>query len=566
MADIRESLLAENLAAREQRPSFLDTWWPRLKFALRRVVVATSVPPFRSLYAGIYRLHVWYAVRAIRRLPGTRAIYVKRGAFGKEGVFGISDIDLITLGDWNDTEHAHVTDAVGAITRRSPLYDTSSVTQIHRIDSLSELYQSDYFFQFKLNLVREQGVLAFGEPILSTLPPISAESALGAYFMEAKIWWLLYTNSAFGTGPTAWDSIFRNNVAYKAVAEVSNLCAAAGGAPWESSRRGAIVRALDASKGTDAAGTDADILRRLTQCADSRFLRYDGDVIADSFQLLLKLYERLHAAFPGKRPFDPVPGASFVLDAPVEEMPQSDEARTHARARVEHAKKNWPGYKRAFLMPRNSLTALDDLQVLLEVDPARPPSLEQVRELCGIPAPPTLRQRVASYLLLENGAILLDRKNNLEFWNVLLCPQANPDVFEMLNRPEFRVDGEPRTPAPVHWSNYTARIFGDELKLRRAAFAKPNPQGPTHPLDLLRAVWRQLQLEVIAQSAAHGTVRFPLTVGAIRRGVESWGLPDTSILNELQQAYESELRGTASNAAELIGKAMGFFAHLMPKA
>ena len=70
---------------------------------------------------------------------------------------------------------------------------------------------------------------------------------------------------------------------------------------------------------------------------------------------------------------------------------------------------------------------------------------------------------------------------------------------------------------------------------------------------------------MIAQSAAAGDVRIPLTMGAIRRGMATWGLPNTTILDELQLAYENELKGVASGADQLIRKAMAFFAQLLPK-
>jgi hypothetical protein len=245
-------------------------------------------------------------------------------------------------------------------------------------------------------------------------------------------------------------------------------------------------------------------------------------------------------------------------------MIQSPEALTHTRTLLHGVQQNWAGYKSAYLLPRNSLAGLDDLQLLIEVDPDKPPTPAQVRELCRIPAPTALRQRIAVYLLLAHGAYLLDRRSPLEFWNVLLCPEANPDVFALLSRPEFCLDGKPRTPVQVQWTHYTARIFSDELKLRRSALAKAHAQGPTDPLNLLRAVWRHLQLEVIARSAASGVVRIPLTVPAIRRGMASWGLPDSSILDELQQAYENELKGTPSGAEQLIRKAMVFFSKLIP--
>jgi hypothetical protein len=240
MADIRESFLSPSATTRRPVPSALARWWPRVKLGLRRAVVTTSVPPIRSLYAAIYRAHIWYAVRVLRQLPGIKAIYVKRGAFGREAVFGVSDIDLLVFGDWNETEQARSSQAVAQLAAKSPLYDTASVTQVHNVNSLQTLYLSDYFFQYKLNQAREQSILVFGQPILAGLPPVPADCALGGYYMEAKLWWMMHTTSVFGSGPTTWDPIFRNSLAYKNVAELANLRAAAEGAPLEA----LIIRGL----------------------------------------------------------------------------------------------------------------------------------------------------------------------------------------------------------------------------------------------------------------------------------------------------------------------------------
>ncbi len=43
---------------------------------------------------------------------------------------------------------------------------------------------------------------------------------------------------------------------------------------------------------------------------------------------------------------------------------------------------------------------------------------------------------------LRTGAYLLDRKSPLEFWHVLQSPAANPELFHLLSRTEFVMDGK----------------------------------------------------------------------------------------------------------------------------
>jgi hypothetical protein len=150
----------------------------------------------------------------------------------------------------------------------------------------------------------------------------------------------------------------------------------------------------------------------------------------------------------------------------------------------------------------------------------------------------------------------------LEFWHVLQIPAANPELFLLLSRPEFVVDGNPRPAKPYHWTRFAAASIEDELKLRQSAMGKAIPGVQTNSLFLLRAVWRTLQLLVVQRSSRQGSVQIPLTPAAIRRGIQAWGVPDLPILRNLHDAYQDELQGQASNAAQLIPEAMAMFQNL----
>src|SRR5436309_2968810 len=138
MADVRDLIFANQSTAREG--------FSRLKFALRRIVVLTSFPPLSNLYAAIYRLHIWYAVRTLKRYPGLRAIYVTRGAISNELVYGVSDIDMFLIGEWAPGQQDRFMNGLRQLIRRSPLYDSSIVNNVNSIESLRSMYAADYFF------------------------------------------------------------------------------------------------------------------------------------------------------------------------------------------------------------------------------------------------------------------------------------------------------------------------------------------------------------------------------------------------------------------------------------
>jgi hypothetical protein len=238
---------------------------------------------------------------------------------------------------------------------------------------------------------------------------------------------------------------------------------------------------------------------------------------------------------------------------------RTDAALARAREVIENARRILPGYRNAFLLPRCTFTGIDDLQLLIETDPARPPTIDQAREICRTTTVTTSTQRVAVYLLLANGAYLLDRKSPLEFWHVLQSPSANPELFNLLSRPEFVMDGNPRTATAYPWTLFASTLVEDEIRLRQSAMAKAMAGGAPGSLTILRGIWRHLQLDVMRRSAMTATVYVPLTPGAILRGMRAQNLPEIPILHELKEAYELELNGRNSRAAALIPQAMALF-------
>ena len=527
----------------------------RARMWLRRLVVLTAVPPVSYLYAAVYRAHIWYAARRLSAIPGTRAIYVTRGAASNEVIYGVSDIDLMAIGEWPDGGQARVVKEMGRLAALSPIYDPTSTLQVHTPQSLRGMFEGDYFFQFRLDQARQCSRLVFGQDLLGALPSVPAMKLRGGYYMETRVWWMQFCTIAFGDGPACEDGVFCNSVAQKAVAAVLNMEAAMAGAEVEHSR---LKSAEAGMKRLDA--EEREIVERLQQCWRNRYLEYSGDAVNDALQVLLKCIEHIHTLLPAGDPFQPLPGKSLTIDAPPGEVFRSEAALAHARTAIDHAKRNWPGYRNAFLLPRSSFGGIDDLQLLIDIDPARPPDSDQIRALCRLPGSESLRQRVALYLLYPNGAYLLDRKTRLEFWHVLESPAANPEIFNLLSRPEYVADGEARVDVFYPWTLFAATVAANEMLLRQTAAAKAMAGGGApNSLTMLRGVWRQLQLEVMKKSAATDTVYVPMTAGAILRGMRACGMPDLPILHELKEAYEQELEGKPSRALQLIPQAIALF-------
>ena len=517
----------------------------RAKLGVRWAVVATARTPLGLIYGAIYRAHVWFAVRVARKFPGTRAIYVARSVAKGEIAFGVSDIDMVIVGEWPEEEQIRLMRKLGALTAISPLYDSGLWQQVHNLASLRNLWETDYFFQSRFDEGRRQWKLASGTDLVATLPAVPEDRLGGGYYMEVRSWWLHFIASAFGSGPTAQDAIFRNSIAYKAVTEVLEIARVlrTGGA-MEESRAKSLQISIE-----EARGEDRDFLVRLARSAVKNHLRCEGDIQRDSLKLLLPVLNQIHAELRELPSF--ASAGAFEVDAPPEEVLRSPQAVAHAQSLVEHVKHAWPSYRAAYLAPSAACFAMDELLLLIEADPARLPDLAQIRALCDLHARTRARvpQRVALYLLLPDGACQLEFVNFTEMWRVMVFPASTPDLFTLIARPEFRIDGEaPVLPRPV-WSRFGHDVAMEELNVRRSVLSKVTPDVFPSSIEILRNVWRHLQLEVLIRKS-----RFALSPAAVRRGLD----PDDGLLAQLEEAYQGELEGRASNVRPLIPQIMDY--------
>ena len=551
MADIRELALLDGLHASARRASPWSRMATALRLAVRRTVVATSVAPFRALYAAVYRAHVRYALRILKTCPGTRAIYLARGLAADDVIHGVSDIDLAIFGDWSDEEHLRVLGAVRHLNRISPLYDTA--IQVHQLNTLRNLYETDYSLQFRFDQGRRNWKLLWGGDILAALPGISPARVNGCRYMEARMWWDYFRRSAFGTGPLASDAIFRNSICFKAVSEILRLRQAIENGVEEPSRR----RALESA--ASAAGPNRAFFERLLESRARRFLNCRGDVIEDTFAFLLPCFEEFQTQLAAAPPFSPFM-KGLEIDAPAEEVFRAPEVVRHAQALVAYAKRTFSGYRAAYLLPSLSFLNMDDLLLMVDVDSRHLPTAAQVRELARLHRAGRFPgQRLALFLMVDNGAYQLDDASGIELWHFVLCPAAVPDVFALRGGRDFLLDGEPRPAARSCWSRFAGDLVDEELAVRRAAMSKFAALGePPPPLVIQRNLWRYLQLEVVQRSCGEGRPLVPLTPGAVRRALAAWGM-DAGLLGNLLRAYTDELAGRPSETPALIDAAVPLF-------
>jgi hypothetical protein len=443
----------------------------------------------------------------------------------------------------------------GALTAFSPLYDSGMWQQVHNEAALRNLWETDYFFQSRFNEGRGEWKLEYGHNIVAELPPMPKERMGGGYYMEVRSWWLHFIASAFGSGPTARDAIFRNSISYKSVTEVMEIAEALRtGRGIAESRKQSLRLAIDRSQ-----GEERDFLERLEKSAKHNHVHFSGDIQAESLRLLLPVLDQIHGDLRALPSFAAI--GDFQVDAQPHELLLTEEARAHARRLAGHLQRSWPSYRAAYLAPSNACFAMDELLLLIEIDPTQLPDLLQVRALCDLHAQARgqLPQRIALYLLLPNGACQLEFVSFTEMWRVLMFPSSNPDLFALLRRPEFLIDGRPQgeQAAPV-WSRFAYDLALEEVNVRRSVLSMVTPDVFPSSIEIVRNVWRHLQLEVLVRTAAEGSALLALSPAAVSRGLRVLNRNDDALLQMLEDAYREELAGRRSDVRPLIPRIMTY--------
>ncbi len=481
------------------------------KALLRRLIVATSVPPFIGAYRAAYRVLIRIAVRRLRRFSGLRAIYLRRGLAGGDGIPGISDIDLSAVGDWDEQVQSSVADSHARLARLCLLYDPT--LGIYTPRSLERQFRTDPVLRHRIAEGHRAWKLLYGEDCLDNLPPVSADEAAVGYEAELRIWWTYFARVAFADWKSS-DPLFVNSLCYKAVAECIRMDRGLRGEPLPQSRDLAVENAL-----AEAAGAEAEFLARLSQCLKTRYLRYQGDILADTLAFLLPFLDRLYGCVASLPAWRALEGVGVRIDGPARE-------RLHPAALPDELKEvEWA---RTTLVAGTAF-AMDEVVVLCE-PLGELPGMETLRATARacIRGFADRRGRVSLYLRLGSAAVQISGSDEIRNWQSVLFPAANPDIFPSL---------------PRAWTAPAAAFIGYERSLLTDAFNDPVVYKANN-LDFLRTFWKFLELVITEHSAARGEAIIAQTPEAVLRALDCLHAPRRAFLESFAQAYRSELAGS----------------------
>jgi hypothetical protein len=476
-----------------------------VKALLRRLIVATSVPPLIGIYRGIYRLLIRAAVWRLKQAASIQAIYLRRGLAAGEGMPGISDIDLAAVGDWDAQAQARVTESYERFARWCPLYDPT--VGVYSPASIAELFEADPFHRHRLVEGQREWKLLFGSDCLSHLGAVSDEDASYGYEAELKLWWTYFARWAYAREQVQ-DPIFLNSLCYKVAAECFRMCCGLSGKPVPKSRRNAIEEAVAA-----ASGEALDFLTKLRVSAKGRHLRYEGNVVEDTQSYALALLEQSYALLDSCSGWREIPGVRIRIDG----------------TPVERQFPEWPGFRVTSLS--GAAFAMDELVLLFEPVSGKPPRASDLQRLAraytaGLPPGPS---RVSLYLRLPKFCCQVYASDYFRGWQAILSPRFNPDLFP---------NGQWTRPA-AEFSRRERQLIAQALD-NRTVYKANN-------LDFLRTFWKFLELAVIEATVQRGEVVFAQTPEAVVREIEQSNLPRAPFLEDFARAYRDELRGSQAD-------------------
>ena len=456
--------------------------------ALRWCVLRSSAPPIDAAYRAFYRALVHASVALLRRCPGVASIYVCRGFAKGEIVPGLSDIDFMIIAN-SDADMPAIRRTFERIARWSLGRVEYYPKLVKTREQFEHRWRTAAIWQHRYLEGRSTWRLLHGADLLAALPPLSDTQKRAAFYQEMQRWWLLFAKHVLGDARERRDAVVARSICYKAVAELRNLRDALWSGELRTSRRLAF------------AGDDSPFARRLERLAESRFLARDDEIFDDTLRFLVDFFRELWGEF-AQRPYLRVDArcAQALHDANGSEPMHSAEGSTSTHREVAgavrkieaHLEERWGDSFQGARLVRSAFWDFHDRLLLVTVDRARLPSVEEIAALVALlheletAADASLRLHL--FLRVGDLCFPLAPQMPRDFHRGILTPATMPDVFLQLGV------------APVYWTDYAKWYLVDW---------RTNEQWPQPSVE------KKQQLEAIARGYEEGSVVYPLTRDAL---------------------------------------------------
>jgi hypothetical protein len=525
-----------------------------LKLLIRRFVLATSFPPFLQIYRLFYGIVIHMTLRVFKRYPFIKSVYLRRGGAKGEILPLISDIDFAVIGEkTNEEDKKELFRDYNTLAKITTLLDQT--LEVYDEETLYKHYETNDYFQYRFMEGKETWKLLYGKDYLKELPALPVEKMYGGFYTEIKVWWSLFAWRLFQARKYGEEALTRNNICYKAVSEILKMNLALNQSTLTFDRRETIER----SKALFS-GKDREFLEKLENMEEKRFRIDDVGIVDETKDFIILFLDRFYGEFQDHPYSRPLKNITQMVDCPKEELLLGEEENTHIKRLVGYVKERWTHSYRGAYLVSSSYFNLDELLLMIEIDPKRVPTVHEITalNLFHLNAHAGLRSRIRLFLLLQNAAFETHPDDLKKSWQSILSPPCNPDLFELLGRPEFTLDGGDYKPSVASvWTPLVKHFFREERTLFYELLENPSIYK-LNSLDFLRVFWKTVQLVLMNRSVERGEIFYPLTLQAVKRALVNWGIPLPDQLKNLSDAYRNELEGKRMEIARLIPPAIQY--------
>lgn len=447
------------------------------KSKVRCFLAWSSSPRLLPIYMHLYRLAIGMAVLMFRKCRGIRAVYLCRGCSKSEITPGISDIDFILIVD-DDAQQRQRAENVFHVLQIS----TAGLIPYHPVFVMTEeelryRWQNTPYWRYRLQEGKSNWSRLRGCDALGSLPAISGIERTASCCAEMNYWWVQYCDVILQNAKYRDDFVMRNSICYKAVAEVLNARHALNTGEFCYSKEEALRR------------EDSQLSRKLLDTVAKRFLRADRTLEEETYRFLIRTFLDLWGGFRDNPFLEVYPDIGQEVDSADHEI-QEEKREEPFREICRHLADRWGEMCRGVHLVRSAFWKVEDSLLLIDVDPALLPTLDDLKRLITVRKRVYNRRRPSAYFFLRLRQVAFPITPVLprDYHRGVLTPATAPDVFLQL--------GEEN----VYWTSHTSWYLTDWQRNRQWPDASP---------------LKRLQLKMIARSAAAGHVRYPLSVRSI---------------------------------------------------
>jgi hypothetical protein len=425
----------------------------RLKSCIRWFLVWSSGSALGAIYRWGYGRLIGLSTYVLRRSEGCESLYLSRGCSKREIVPGLSDIDLIVVvreGPRGEiVRRFRFLQAIsGGLIPYDPAFVLTAEEMRYRWDSAP-------LWRYRYQEGKANWQLLWGRDVRAALPEMGERERREGCVAEMNYWWVQFARFILGAGPESRDTIVRNSICYKAVAEALNARHALRTGEHCYAKAEALRR------------EGSDLAQRLLHKAEERFLGQDRELEGAVFLFLVDFFRDVWARFAEDPWLTVYPEVrQRVEGGPGEEL-----------------RPGWLAMESGYdvRVVRSALWPMADRLVVVTPSGQELPGLDEVRGW--------IRERKGhggEHLFLKVGDVVfpLTPQAPRDFHRGVLTRQTAPEVFLQLGESD------------VCWTSHTKWYLTDWARNRQWHDATEG---------------KRRQLEAIAEGAARGEIVYRLT-------------------------------------------------------